>query len=80
MATENNAIKTKVTLDATQAQQEIVKLNAVAADSTKTLEERIAAKNKQTELQENLNKKTIAALEKEKKALTGVVGKEKELE
>jgi len=80
MATENNAIKTKVTLDATQAQQEIVKLNAVAADGTKTLEERIAAKNKQTELQENLNKKTIAALEKEKKALTGVVGKEKELE
>ena len=80
MATENNTIKTKVTLDATQAQQEIVKLNAVAADSTKTLEERIAAKNKQTELQENLNKKTIAALEKEKKSLTGVVGKEKELE
>ena len=35
MATENNTINTKVTLDATEAQQEIVKLNAVAADGTK---------------------------------------------
>ena len=80
MATENNTIQTKVTLDATQAQQEIVRLNAVAADSTKTLEERVAAKNKQLELTEKLNKKEIASLTKKVKSLQGVKGKEMELE
>ena len=63
MATESNTIETKVSLDTSQAQLEIVKLNAVASDSTKTLEERVAAKNKQVELQERLNKQEIKSLE-----------------
>ena len=65
MADQQNTIKTTVELDATQAQQEIVKLNNKASDSTKTLAERVEAKNKQVELQEKLSKKTIEDLEKE---------------
>ena len=61
----NNTIRTKVELDATQAQQEIVKLNSLASDTTKTLEERIDAKNKEVKIQNNLSTKTIASLEKE---------------
>tara|TARA_R110000851_G_scaffold162614_5_gene306457 strand:+ start:4011 stop:6158 length:2148 start_codon:yes stop_codon:yes gene_type:complete len=79
MATENNTINTRVTLDASEAQQEIVKLNGIASDGTKDLEERVAAKNKQLELQEKLNKTEIIALEKKIKSLKGVVGSEKEL-
>jgi len=80
MATESNTIETKVSLDTSQAQLEIVKLNAVASDSTKTLEERVAAKNKQVELQERLNKQEIKSLEAKVKSLKGVAGSEKELE
>ena len=65
MADTKNNIETKVSLNASQAQQEIVKLNSVAGDSTKTLEERIAAKNKQVEIQNKLSKETIEALENE---------------
>jgi len=80
MADTNNTIKTTVVVDVTQAQQQIIKLGAAASDTTKTLESRIAAKNKQVKLQEQLSKQTIANLEKQKKALEGVTGKEKELE
>lgn len=79
MADVNNTIRTKVELDSTQAQQDIAKLNAVAADGTKTLQERIEAKNKAAKLQDELSRKTIANLEKEVKALSGVEGKEKQL-
>ena len=80
MADENNTIRTRVEIDSTQAQIEIAKLNSKASDSTKTLEERIEAKNKEVEVQDKLSKKTIANLEKEVRSLTGVTGKEKELE
>lgn len=69
MANEQNTINTVVQLDASQAQQEIVKLNAAASDSTKTLTERVEAKNKAVELQEKLSRDNIDALEKERDAL-----------
>ncbi len=75
-----NKIKTIVELDTTQAQASIIKLNSTASDSTKTLEERIAAKNEQIDLQNSLSEKTISNLSKEVKALEGVSGKEKEYE
>lgn len=74
MSDLNNTIRTTVELDATQAQQEIVKLNNRASDSTKTLEERLEAKNKQVELQEKLSKQTIDNLEKEVKAIKDAEG------
>lgn len=80
MAETNNTIKTTAILDTTQTQQQIVKLNAVASDSTKTLEERTAAKNKQVELQNSLAKQNIANLEKTVASLKGVEGEEKNLE
>jgi len=79
MAEENNTIKTKVELDTSKTQQEIIKLNAVASDSSKKLEVRIAAKNKQIELQNALAKKTIDALNKERQTLEGKGATEKEL-
>ena len=79
MADENNTIKTKVELDSTQAQIEIAKLNSKASDSTKTLEERIEAKNKEVEIQDKLSKKTIANLEKEIDTLKKVEGQEKKV-
>ena len=79
MADENNTIKTKVELDSTQAQIEIAKLNSKASDSTKTLEERIEAKNKEVEVQDKLSKKTIANLEKEIDTLKKVEGQEKKV-
>ena len=69
MADQNNTIKTTVVLDATQAQQQIVKLNAVASDSTKTLEQRVEAKNKQVKIQNDLSKQTINNLQNEKNKL-----------
>ena len=75
----NNTIKTTVELDVNQAQQEIVKLNSIASDGTKELSERLEAKNKQIEIQNSLNKKNIADLEKQVKGLEGVVGSEKHL-
>jgi hypothetical protein len=79
MADQESTIKTSVVLDTTQAQVQIVKLNAVASDSTKTLEERLEAKNKAVELQNKLNKQTVAGLEKEIKSLEGLEGKEKDI-
>jgi hypothetical protein len=76
----NNTIKTTVELDVTDAQVEIVKLNAVASDSTEDLEKRLKAKNKQIEIQNRLNKQTQSDLKKQIKTLKGVQGKEKELE
>lgn len=69
MAEYENTVTTKVELDATQAQQEIIKMNAVASDSTKKYEERIAAKNKQAEISAALSKKNIEALQAEIKKL-----------
>ena len=80
MSDNNNTIKTTVVLDTTQAQQQIVKLGAVASDSTKDLEERTAAKNKQVKLQNELAAQTIKNLEEEKKALQGLEGTEKQVQ
>jgi hypothetical protein len=80
MAETTNTIKTKVTLDSTEAQIEIARLNGIAGDSTESLKTRVAAKNKQVKLQNDLSKKTVKALENEVKSLTGVIGKEKQLE
>src|SRR5690606_33835870 len=79
MADQQNTIKTTVELDTSKAQQQVVKLNAVASDSTKTLEERIEAKNKQIEIQNQLSKKTIDALNNERRTLEGKGATEKEL-
>lgn len=80
MAEITNKILTKVELDSTQAQIEIAKLNAKASDTTKSLEERISAKNKEVKLQEQLSKKNIAALEKEVRTLKKMGASEKEVE
>ncbi len=75
----NNKIVTTVELDVNLAAQEIVKLNSLASDSTQELSSRLDAKNKQIEIQNQLNKKTISDLEKEVKGLKGVEGAEKDL-
>lgn len=75
----NNNIKTTVEFDVNQAQQEIVKLNSLASDSTQDLQKRLDAKNKAIELQNKLNEKNIKDLERLIKDLTGVEGKEKDL-
>lgn len=77
---EENKIVTVVELDTQQAQQELVKLNATVSNSTKTLEERIEAKNKAVEIQNQLAQKTIKTLEENATSLSGVIGKEKEYE
>ena len=77
---ENNKIVTIVEIDSQQAQQELVKLNATVSNTTKTLEERIAAKNKAVEIQNQLAEKTIKTLQDNTKALEGVIGKEKDYE
>lgn len=77
---EQNKIVTVVELNAQQAQQELVKLNATVSNSTKTLEERIEAKNKAIEIQNSLSKKTIAALENERRTLEGRGAAERELQ
>jgi hypothetical protein len=79
MAETTNTIETKVVLDSTAAQIEIAKLNGIASDSTRELEERVAAKNKQIKIQNELSEKNINQLKKEVKELTGVEGKEKDL-
>jgi hypothetical protein len=80
MADETNRIKTIVEVETSQAQASIIKLGAIASNSTKELEERIAAKNEQVELQNELSRRTIETLTKEAKSLEGVIGKEKEYE
>jgi len=80
MADKTNKIFTKVELDSTQAQVAIAKLNSKASDTTKTLEERISAKNKEVKIQEELSRKNIAALEKEVKTLKKMGASEKEVE
>jgi hypothetical protein len=65
MADSNNTIKTTVVLDATKAQQEIVKLNATASDATKSLEDRVKAKNKAVDLSNKLAKQQVDNLKKE---------------
>lgn len=67
MADDSNKISTKVELDIKSAQQEIVKLNSVASNSTKTLEERIQAKNKAVELQ---NKIALQQIETTKETIS----------
>jgi hypothetical protein len=75
----DNLIKTTVEIDTNQAQRSIVQLNSIASNGTKTLEERIIAKNKAVELQNALSKKTIDALENERRTLEGRGATEKEL-
>lgn len=75
----DNRIKTIVELDVNQAQRSIVSLNAAASDSTKSLEERIIAKNKQVEIQNQLSKQTINSLENERRTLEGRGATEREL-
>lgn len=74
-----NTIETKVILDSSQAQESIIKLNAIASDSTRTAEERYEAKNKQVKIQNDLSKKTISQIEGEIKALEGLEGSEKDI-
>jgi hypothetical protein len=80
MADKENNIVTRVKVDADQAQREIVKLNGTASDSTQNLEARVAAKNKQVEIQNKLSKQTISELEEEVKLLEGLGAKEKDIE
>lgn len=80
MADTNNTIQTTVILNTGQAEQQIVKLNGVASDSTKSLKERIDAKNKAVELSNRLSDQKVKKLKKEIKSLTGVRGSEKKLE
>lgn len=54
---EENKIITTVEIDSQQAQQELIKLNSVATNSTKSLEDRISAKNKAVEIQNKLAEK-----------------------
>lgn len=77
---EQNKIVTVVELNTQQASQELVKLNTAASNSTKTLEERIEAKNKAIEIQNQLSKKTINALENERRTLEGRGASERELD
>ena len=79
MADKNNTIKTTVVIEASTAKQEIAKLNGVASDSTKELDERIKAKNKSVELENDLAKKTIKNLEDEVKVLQKANASEKEV-
>lgn len=80
MADTNSTIKTTVVLDATQAQQQLVKLNATASDGTKSLEERVEAKNQAVELQNKLSKQTVDQLEKEVKEMRSLGAAEKDVE
>jgi hypothetical protein len=76
---EQNKIVTVVELNTQQAQQELVKLNATVSNSTKDLEERIEAKNKAIQIQNDLAKKSIALLENERRTLEGRGATEKQL-
>ena len=77
---EQNKIVTDVEINSQQAQQELVKLNATVSNTTKTLEERIEAKNKAVELQNELSKRTVNALENERRSLEGRGATEKQLQ
>lgn len=57
----DNVISTVVEIDASEARKEIIQLNAVASNGTKTLEERVTAKNKAVELQNKLQTQQIEA-------------------
>jgi len=76
---QQNKIVTTVELNTQQAEQELVKLNSLASNSTKSLEERIIAKNKAVEIQNELSKKTIATLEAERRVVEGRGYTEKDL-
>lgn len=80
MATREENIITRVEIDADKAQQDIIKLNAIASDSTKSLEQRLQAKNKQIEIQNKLSKQTVSDQREEVKLLEGLGASEKELE
>ena len=72
--------KTLTELKSGYGLEEIIRLNSTASDSTKTLEERLKAKNKVVEIQNNLSKKTLDDLEDEIKLLEGLGASEKEIE
>lgn len=57
----DNVISTVVEIDAQEAKKEIIQLNAVASNGTKTLEERVTAKNKAVDLQNKLQTQQIEA-------------------
>ena len=80
MATREENIITRVEIDADKAQQDIIKLNAIASDSPKSLEQRLQAKNKQIEIQNKLSKQTVSDQREEVKLLEGLGASEKELE
>ena len=79
MAQFDNTIKSTVILDTNQAEQQIVRLNSVASDTTKKLEERIAAKNEAIKLQTQLSKQLIATQEEEIDILKELGESQKEL-
>ncbi len=78
MADELNYIKTVVETDATQAQQEIIKLGRVASDTTENLTKRIKAKNSQIQWQNELSKNQISSQKKEIKAINELIEKNRE--
>jgi len=80
MADTQNTIKTRVELDVTQAQQEIIRLNAAATDSTKSLKERLVAKNEAVKIQNQLMEQTIELYEEEVKLLEATGATEKDIE
>ena len=80
MADQTSTIKTIVELDASQAAEEVIKLQSAAADSTKEIEERLEAKNKQAELQNAISQKTIKQQAKEVKALKDLGSEQKDID
>lgn len=60
MSDSVNKIVTVVELDTNKAQEEIIRLNAASTNSTKSLEERVAAKNKVIEIQNKLAEQSAA--------------------
>ena len=80
MADQTNNIQTNVFVDVNQPKTEIANLNKIASDTTKTLEERIAAKNKAVDKQNSLSKQVLSDLDREKKATENLIQvKKKEL-
>lgn len=64
-----DTIKTRVEVDVSQAQQDIVKFNGIVSDSTADIADKIEAKNKAVELQNQLSEKAIQDAEEELKLL-----------
>lgn len=76
----SNKVTTTVEIDTTKAAQEVAKLNAIASDGTKELEERIEAKNKAVQIQNKLNEQAINQQIKKSKAIEAEINELKKLD